>query len=104
MRPGNECGSACHVECQPDGGGNYLRGHPTRRYRASYIIHANEVNMSQKSLAVDAAVFIVLSLVIAGVLEAVFRISNLLNQPINPLLLAAGAISASILWRRKREG
>jgi len=60
--------------------------------------------MTQKSLAVDAAVFIVLSLVIAGVLEAVFRISNLLNQPINPLLLVAGAISASILWRRRREG
>jgi hypothetical protein len=58
--------------------------------------------MSQKSLAVDAAVFIGLSLIIAGVLEAVLRISNLLNQPINPMLLAAGAISAAIIWGRGR--
>ena len=56
-----------------------------------------------ETLAVDAAVFIRLSLIIAGVLEAVMRISNLLNQPINPMLLAAGAISASIVWRRRRE-
>ena len=36
-----------------------------------------------------AGVLILLTLVIAAVLEAVFRISNLLNQPINPMLLAA---------------
>jgi hypothetical protein len=42
-----------------------------------------------------------LSLIIAGVLEAVARISNLLNQPINPVLLAAGAITAAIIWVRR---
>jgi hypothetical protein len=52
-------------------------------------------------VATQAGILIALSLIIAGVLEAVARISNLLNQPINPVLLAAGAISAAILWVRR---
>jgi hypothetical protein len=60
--------------------------------------------MSQKSVAMEAGIFIALSLIIAGILEAVARISNLLNQPINPMLLAAGAISASILLGHRRGG
>jgi hypothetical protein len=56
------------------------------------------------SSARHAGVLIVLALLIAAVLEAISRISNLLNQPINPMLLAAGAISAAILWSPKRGG
>ena len=59
--------------------------------------------MSQKTIATEAAIFIGLSLLIGAVLEAVFRISNLLNQPINPLLLAAGAISAAVLRASRRS-
>ena len=56
----------------------------------------------QKGMATQAGVLIVLGLVIAAVLEAVARIFNLLNTPINPMFLAAGAISAAILWGRRR--
>jgi hypothetical protein len=59
--------------------------------------------MSQKTIATEAAIFIGLSLLTAGVLEAVARISSLLNQPINPLLLAAGAISAAVLRASRRS-
>lgn len=59
--------------------------------------------MSQKTIATEAAIFVGLSLLIGAVLEAVFRISNLLNQPINPLLLAAGAISAAVLRASRRS-
>ena len=59
--------------------------------------------MSQKTIATEAAIFIGLSLLIGAVLEAVLRISNLLNQPINPLLLAAGAISAAVLRASRRS-
>jgi hypothetical protein len=65
------------------------------------MIRAREVIMTDKSVATQAGILIALSLIIAGVLEAVARISNLLNQPINPVLLAAGAISAAILWVRR---
>jgi len=58
--------------------------------------------MNQKSAAMQAGVLLVLALVIAGVLEAVARIFNLLNTPINGIFLAAGAISAAILWGRGR--
>jgi hypothetical protein len=57
--------------------------------------------MIQKAGATQAGILFVLTLIIAGVLEAVARISNLLNQPINPMLLAAGAISAAIIWGRR---
>jgi hypothetical protein len=60
--------------------------------------------MIQKSAATQAGILFLLTLIIAGVLEAVARISNLLNQPINPMLLAAGAISASILLGHRRGG
>lgn len=60
--------------------------------------------MTDKSLATQGGIFIGLSLLIAGVLEAVARISNLLNTPINPILLGAGAISASILVSYRRGG
>jgi hypothetical protein len=60
--------------------------------------------MSEKSVAMETGIFIALSLIIAGILEAVARISNLLNQPINPMLLAGGAISASILLGHRRGG
>ena len=59
--------------------------------------------MSQKLVATEAVIFIGLSLLIAGVLEAVARISNLLNEPINPVLLAAGAISAAIVRAGRRS-
>ena len=59
--------------------------------------------MSQKTVATEAAIFIGLALLIAVVLEAVARISNLLNQPINPVLLAAGAISAAVLRASSRS-
>jgi len=59
--------------------------------------------MSQRSVATEAAIFIGLSLLIAAVLEAVARISNLLNQPIHPVLLAGGAISAAILRASRRS-
>jgi hypothetical protein len=65
------------------------------------MIRAREVFMTDKSVATQAGILIALSLIIAGVLEAVARISNLLNQPINPMLLAAGAISAAIIWIRR---
>lgn len=58
--------------------------------------------MSQKSVATEAGILFALALIVAGVLEAIFRISNLLNTPINPVLLAAGAISAAIIWSRGR--
>jgi uncharacterized membrane protein len=58
--------------------------------------------MSQKSAATEAGILFALALIVTGVLEAIFRISNLLNQPINPTLLAAGAISAAIIWGRGR--
>jgi hypothetical protein len=61
------------------------------------MIRAREVIMTDKSVATQAGILIALSLIIAGVLEAVARISNLLNQPINPVLLAAGAI----IWGRR---
>jgi hypothetical protein len=57
--------------------------------------------MIPKSAATQAGILFVLTLIIAGVLEAVARISSLLNQPINPMLLAAGAISAAIIWGRR---
>jgi hypothetical protein len=60
-----------------------------------------EVEMIQQSAVAQAGVLFLLALIIAGVLEAVERISNLLNQPINPMLLAAGAITAAIIWRRR---
>jgi uncharacterized membrane protein len=60
--------------------------------------------MIQKSAATQAGSVFLLTLIIAGVLEAVARISNLLNQPINPMLLAAGVISASILLGHRRGG
>jgi hypothetical protein len=60
--------------------------------------------MIQRSAATQAGILFLLTLIIAGVLEAVARISNLLNQPINPILLAAGAISASILLGHRRGG
>ena len=56
------------------------------------------------SSARHAGLLIALALLIAAVLEAVFRIANLLSQPINPILLAAGAISASLLWTQRRGG
>jgi hypothetical protein len=59
--------------------------------------------MSQKTVATEAAIFIGLALLIAAVLETVARISNLLNQPINPVLLAAGAISAAVLRASRRS-
>jgi hypothetical protein len=65
------------------------------------MIRAREVIMTDKSVATQAGILIALSLIIAGVLEAVARISNLLNQPINPVLLAAGAITAAIIWGRR---
>jgi hypothetical protein len=57
--------------------------------------------MIQKAAATQAGILFLLMLIIAGVLEAVARTSNLLNQPFNPMLLAAGAISAAIIWRRR---
>jgi hypothetical protein len=57
--------------------------------------------MIQKSAATQAGLLFLLMLIIAGVLEAVARISNLLNQAINPVLLAAGAITAAIIWGRR---
>jgi 2-keto-4-pentenoate hydratase len=57
--------------------------------------------MIQKSAATQAGILFLMTLIIAGVLEAVARISNLLNQPINPMLLAAGAISAAVIWGRR---
>lgn len=65
------------------------------------MMRAREVIMTDKSVATQAGILIALSLIIAGVLEAVARISNLLNQPINPMLLAAGAITAAIIWVRR---
>jgi hypothetical protein len=59
--------------------------------------------MNQKTIATEAAIFIALSLLIAAVLEAVARISNLLNQPINPLLLAGGTIAAAIIRVNRRS-
>jgi hypothetical protein len=58
--------------------------------------------MMLKGTARQAGVLILLGLVIAAVLEAVARIFNLLNTPINPLFLAAGAISAALIWSRGR--
>lgn len=58
--------------------------------------------MSQKVAATEAGILILLALVIAGVLEAVARICNLLNSPVNSIFLAAGAISAAIIWSRGR--
>ena len=58
--------------------------------------------MSQKSAATEAGILFALALIVTGVLEAIARISNLLNNPINPVLLAAGAISAAIIWGRGR--
>ena len=58
--------------------------------------------MSQKAAATEAGILILLALVIAGVLEAVARIGNLLNSPVNSIFLAAGAISAAIIWSRGR--
>ena len=60
-----------------------------------------EADMIQKSAATQAGILFLMTLIIAAVLEAVGRISNLLNQPINPMLLAAGAISAAIIWGRR---
>ena len=58
--------------------------------------------MILKGTITQAGVLILLALVIAAVLEAVARIFNLLNTPINGMFLAAGAISAAILWGRGR--
>jgi hypothetical protein len=58
--------------------------------------------MSQKSAATEAGILFALALIVTGVLEAIARISNLLNTPINPIFLAAGAISAAIIWGRGR--
>jgi hypothetical protein len=58
--------------------------------------------MMQKGTLTQAGVLILLGLVIAAVLEAVARIFNLLNSPINAMFLAAGAISAAIIWARGR--
>jgi hypothetical protein len=60
-----------------------------------------EADMIQKSAATQAGILFLMTLIIAVVLEAVGRISNLLNQPINPMLLAAGAISAAVIWGRR---
>jgi hypothetical protein len=60
--------------------------------------------MTEKSVATQASIFIALSLIIAGVLEAVARISNILNTSVNGIFLAAGAISASILVSHRRGG
>jgi hypothetical protein len=57
--------------------------------------------MNGKSAATQAGIWFVLALLIAGALEGVARISNLLNQPINPVLLAAGAVSAAIIRGRR---
>ena len=59
--------------------------------------------MSQKTVVTEAGIFIGLALVIAAVLEGIARIGNLLNQPINPLLLAAGAIAAAVLRASRRS-
>ena len=58
--------------------------------------------MMQKATVTQAGVLILLALIIAAVLEAVARIFNLLNTPINGIFLAAGAISAAIIWARGR--
>ena len=58
--------------------------------------------MMQKGTLTQAGVLILLGLVIAAVLEAVARIFNLLNTPINGMFLAAGAVSAAIIWARGR--
>lgn len=58
--------------------------------------------MLQKSAAMQAGLLFVLTLIVAAVLEAIARISNLLNEPINPIFLAAGAICAAMLWGRGR--
>ena len=59
--------------------------------------------MMQKATVTQAGVLILLALIIAAVLEAVARIFNLLNTPINGIFLAAGAISAAIIWGRGRS-
>ena len=58
--------------------------------------------MIQKATVTQAGVLILLGLVIAAVLEAVARVFNLLNTPINSMFLAAGAIAAAIIWGRGR--
>jgi uncharacterized membrane protein len=58
--------------------------------------------MIQRSAA-HAGILFAVTLVIAAVLEAVARIFNLLNTPIKSTFLAAGAISAAIIWGRGRE-
>jgi hypothetical protein len=67
----------------------------------SEMILRTEVDMIQKSAATQAGILFLLTLIIAGVLEAVARICNLLNTPVNPMLLAAGAISAAVIWGRR---
>jgi hypothetical protein len=47
-------------------------------------------------------VLIPLGPVIAALLEAVFRICNLLNAQVNGTFLAAGAICAALIWNRGR--
>jgi hypothetical protein len=59
--------------------------------------------VNQKAMATQAGVLILSALVIAAVLKAVTRMFNLLNAPINGMFLAAGAISAGILWAQERD-
>jgi hypothetical protein len=77
--------------------------HDRQGQRASNIrgTHRGK-RMLQKSAASQAGILFLLTLVITGVLEAVLRISNIVNQPINATLLAAGAISAALIWTRGR--
>jgi len=58
--------------------------------------------MNQKSAATNAGILFAITLIIAAVLEAVARICNILNTPVNSVFLAAGAISAAIIWGRTR--
>ena len=58
--------------------------------------------MIGNSAARSAMVLILLGLVIAALLEAVFRICNLLNAQVNGTFLAAGAICAALIWGRSR--
>jgi hypothetical protein len=58
--------------------------------------------MIANSAARSAVVLIVLALIIAALLEAVFRICNILNAQVNGMFLAAGAICAAVIWSRGR--
>lgn len=85
----------------PVGFNHFSKGHTEPQLQRLMYDPRREVIMTDKSVATQGGILIALSLIIAGVLEAVARISNLLNQPINPVLLAAGAITAAIIWVRR---